>query len=460
MPRMPKAYRQGISLAGIGTLLLISLAISPVVSTRILPITLQERIITYSSTIEVHADGSLDVVERITVHAEGKKIRRGIYRDFPSRFEDQFGNPMEVGLEVLSVQRDDVPEPWSTEATGTGVRVNIGDDSFLPVPANYTYTLHYRTARQVRSFQDHDEVYWNAIGSGWAFPIQTGTVVVRLPSPVPIVRLGADGYREPRGPKSNVYVAQIVGPGLVHYRLKEDIQHAEGLTIAVSFPKGVVNEAVQPRLQAQNRGEEIDAKEYRTNTRLWLVAPTGIPSQIPHAKSMASLVRTFGRRNVKAARVDVGEGYTADGAFIFANDSIRRLEIVWEPRPNARCTITVRVTGSRSLWAISPAITLGTTLLEIERLNQRPFRFTGFGWDYGGTITAWNGGRLAKLATQRPRVFLRLALGEQMQTVPKQLLGEAQFSSVLPLARRLNPSVYMMVVRYEEDATCDSLRGD
>src|SRR3546814_6451671 len=48
------------------------------------PVQAQERILSYDSVIEVHADGSLDIVEDIRVRAEGRAIRRGIYRDFRS----------------------------------------------------------------------------------------------------------------------------------------------------------------------------------------------------------------------------------------------------------------------------------------------------------------------------------------------------------------------------------------
>ena len=78
------------------------------------------------------------------------------------------------------------------------MRVNFGDDDLLPVPAEYSYALSYRTTRQLGFFADHDELYWNAIGTGWVFPIDTARVEVRLPEPVPPDRLRAEGTRAPR----------------------------------------------------------------------------------------------------------------------------------------------------------------------------------------------------------------------------------------------------------------------
>jgi hypothetical protein len=127
-----------------------------------LPALAQERILSYDSTVAVQADGSLDVTETIRVRAEGNAIRRGIYRDFPTRYRDRYGNRVVVGFEPVSVLRDGRAEPWFTERKPNGVRLNTGNDDFLQVPADYTYTLRYRTTRQVGFFADHDELYWNA----------------------------------------------------------------------------------------------------------------------------------------------------------------------------------------------------------------------------------------------------------------------------------------------------------
>src|SRR5688500_12139730 len=131
----------------------------------------QERIISYDSEIQIRNDGSIDVTERIAVRAEGQQIRRGIYRDFPTRYRDRFGNRVKVDLEVLGLERNGVPEPWFTERKSHGTRINTGHDDFLPVPAEHTFTLRYRTTRQLGFFDGHVELYWNAIGTGWAFPV-------------------------------------------------------------------------------------------------------------------------------------------------------------------------------------------------------------------------------------------------------------------------------------------------
>jgi hypothetical protein len=204
------------------------------------PATADERIFRYDIEVAVAADGRLDVAERITVRAEGLQIRRGLYRDFPTRYRDRFGNRVVAGFEVVSLQRNGQPEPFFTERLSNGIRVNFGNDDLLPVPAEYTYTLRYETTRQIGFFADRDELYWNAIGTGWVFPIDASHVEVRLPEPVPMDQLAAEAYTGPQGAQGQAYSARVIGPGVAEWDLTEPLAPGEGFTIVLSFPKGVV----------------------------------------------------------------------------------------------------------------------------------------------------------------------------------------------------------------------------
>ncbi len=210
-----------------------------------------ERILNYDIEIDIRPDGSLVVTEHITVRAEQNRIRRGIYRDFPTRYRDRYGNRVVVDLDVLGVERDGASEPWFTERLSNGVRINTGNDDVLPrFPAEYRYTLRYRTSRQLGFFAEHDELYWNAIGTGWDFRIDAGTVEVRLPEPVPVGQLTPEGYTGPQGASGQAYRAEIVAPGTARYEFTEPLAPREGFTIVLSFPKGIV----APPTQAERAG--------------------------------------------------------------------------------------------------------------------------------------------------------------------------------------------------------------
>ena len=204
------------------------------------PLLAQERILSYDVDLQLNADGSLDVTERIRVRAEGVNIRRGIYRDFPTRYRDRYGNRIVVDFQMLGLQRDGRPEPFFTEQRANGVRVNTGNDDLLPVPAEFTFELRYRSNRQMGFFDTHDELYWNAIGHGWEFAIEQGSVTLRLPEPVAPDRLLPECYTGPQGARTQACTAEVTAPGQARWALTAPLQPGEGLTIVLAFPKGLV----------------------------------------------------------------------------------------------------------------------------------------------------------------------------------------------------------------------------
>ncbi|HEX8513187.1 MAG TPA: DUF2207 domain-containing protein [Allosphingosinicella sp.] len=204
----------------------------------------EERILHYLSDVFVQADGSLDVTETIRVRSEGVRIDHGIYRDFPTRYTGRTGAQVRVGFDVVSVKRDGADEPWHSERQGNGVRVYVGSaDTHVP-PGEHVYAIRYRTTRQLGFFNDHDELYWNATGNGWIFPIDVAEARVRLPQPVAFGRRAF--YTGPQGSKAAN--AQVVSelPGEIGFRTTAPLGPEEGLTIAVSWPKGVVAAPPKP----------------------------------------------------------------------------------------------------------------------------------------------------------------------------------------------------------------------
>jgi hypothetical protein len=91
-----------------------------------------ERILSFHSDIRVFPDGMLEVTETIKVRAEGRQIRRGIYRDFPVDYEDRLGNDYRITLTPLAVQRNGSPESYHNVRSRHDVRTYFGHkDRFL-----------------------------------------------------------------------------------------------------------------------------------------------------------------------------------------------------------------------------------------------------------------------------------------------------------------------------------------
>ncbi len=194
----------------------------------------------FDAQIDVAPNGNLTVTETIRVRAEGREIKRGIYRDFPTDYTDSHGNRVRVGFTVVEVMRDGEPEPYFTERRGNGVRVYIGQKDVFLTPDHYTYTLTYRTDRQLGFFDDFDELYFNAIGHGWVFAIERARAIVHLPPGAEV--LSTTAYTGRRGESGRDFSTGSGVGGAVVFEATRPLQPGEGLTIVVSWPKGFVAE--------------------------------------------------------------------------------------------------------------------------------------------------------------------------------------------------------------------------
>ena len=202
-----------------------------------------ERILRYLSDVQVQRDSSIEVAETIDVNVEHININHGIYRDFPTRYRGRNGTQFHVGFTFEGATLDGQPVPASTGSVANGVRIKIGDPNRLVDTGEHEYVIRYRATREIGRFKDYDELYWNATGNGWIFPIEVAEARIRLPEPVRFGERAA--YTGPQG--STASNAEVVAekPGDILFRTTEPLGAHEGLTVAAAFPKGVVAEPDQ-----------------------------------------------------------------------------------------------------------------------------------------------------------------------------------------------------------------------
>ncbi|NTJ41503.1 DUF2207 domain-containing protein [Agrobacterium larrymoorei] len=203
-----------------------------------LPAFAEEFILSYHSIIDVAKNGTLTVTETINARAEGNRIKRGIFRDFPLYALDKNGNRTKVGFEVVSVERDGAPEDWRTETIDGGIRIYTGNaDRFLST-GEHIFQITYTTDRQIRYFDAYDDLTWNVTGTGWQFPMREISATVSLPQGVSptetAVFTGAFG-----GKRRD---ARILTEGNeVFFASTRPYQEGENMTIAVKLPKGAID---------------------------------------------------------------------------------------------------------------------------------------------------------------------------------------------------------------------------
>jgi hypothetical protein len=201
-----------------------------------------ERILNFHSDILIRNTGSMMVTETIRVRAEGKQIRRGIYRDFPTSYKDRHGNHLNVTFDVLDLQRNNSSEAFHTEKRSNGIRVYFGSANRTLTPGIHEYRLRYHTTRQLGFFDEFDELYWNVTGNGWIFPIDRASAIIELPQAVYPSDVRMDFYTGLAGSKDKSAKARVIGERKIEFQSTREFGPNEGMTIAAGWPKGIVYE--------------------------------------------------------------------------------------------------------------------------------------------------------------------------------------------------------------------------
>ncbi|MCY3858523.1 MAG: hypothetical protein OXG25_06390 [Gammaproteobacteria bacterium] len=123
--------------------------------------------------------------------------------------------------------------------------------------------------------------------------------------------------------------------------------------------------------------------------------------------SFESLIQAFGINNVVEAEIHEDEGFYKPGLLIFPG-SDDEVEIFWHEPQTQQSLRKVRIQGRQSSWKLPSGLKLGADLQTIEAHNRKPFRLTGFDWDYGGTIVSWENGYLESSSSESCRLIIRL----------------------------------------------------
>jgi hypothetical protein len=199
-----------------------------------------DRIPRFAAEIVVEADGDLLVTEEIDFEVMPGSTKRGIFRDLPTAYRDVWGLTERVAYEVLEITRDGSAEHYALESTPFGLRVRIGRAEVYLRSGVHRYRIVYRTARQLFFRDDFDEVYWNVTGNDWAHPI--GRAEARIHLPPGVMPLESAGYTGREGESRQDYVQGSGADGSIIFATTRTLAPGEGLTVAVSFPKGVVAE--------------------------------------------------------------------------------------------------------------------------------------------------------------------------------------------------------------------------
>jgi uncharacterized membrane protein YgcG len=195
-----------------------------------------ERIDGYDVVIEVDPSGELLITETIA-YDFGDAERRGIFRDVQTR---QLWAPDDAyeqvyPMEVVSVASPTAPDDYAIEeAPGGKTRIRIGDPDVF-ITGRHVYEITYRIRGGMLRFDDHDELYWDAIGAEWAATIGRPTVTVEAPATVTDLAC----FAGPAG--SNLPCDSARARGSTARFSHASLWPYSGLTVVIAIPPGSVD---------------------------------------------------------------------------------------------------------------------------------------------------------------------------------------------------------------------------
>jgi hypothetical protein len=211
---------------------------------------------------------------------------------------------------------------------------------------------------------------------------------------------------------------------------------------------GCGDSGIRPAAKAPPADPAARPDESQPGSGEWQLGSRYTGGPLTVESSEADLRRRYGADAVDTTRIQLGEGETAPGTVLYPSDSLRRAEILWQDTVARRRPTRVILRGNRSQWQVGPGISLGTSLKELEQLNRRPFTLAGFGWDYAGVVTDWQGGALDS-ALAGVKLYLDPGPAQYESALYAQVLGDRDYSSALPPMQQLNPKVTQIFVDFE-----------
>ena len=178
-------------------------------------------------------DASLLVREDITFEFQG--AHNGVFRTIPVRY-DRGGYEWALRLDSVGVY-DEANQPLRHEVAYPGRYVKI--KAWVPgaVDTKKTVTFVYRVRRGILSFEDHDELYWNATGNDWEVPIRHAEVFVKTPPGVAQDAVRTAAYTGPGGSSGQEYAVDRVETFL-RFSATRAFRPREGITVVVGWPPG------------------------------------------------------------------------------------------------------------------------------------------------------------------------------------------------------------------------------
>lgn len=204
---------------------------------------LAETINSFDTKNNIKFDGTVSITEQIN-YDFGIKQSHGIFRNIKKIKVNEEGKRFILDVSVQSVT-DELGNPvkYTTYNEGDYLVVKIGDPNVL-LSGSKTYVINYNVSGGLTYFENNDEFYWNATGVEWEIPILRSSAEVFFSPDVEIEAVNGICYTGASGSTEQNCSLIKLDNGIKFST--GYLAPGEGLTVAVSFPKGY-SQILEPR---------------------------------------------------------------------------------------------------------------------------------------------------------------------------------------------------------------------
>jgi uncharacterized membrane protein YgcG len=195
------------------------------------------RIADFKDTVSISSDGSALISEKITLVFVGQW--HGIHRTIPVEYPGPHGTNYTLFVDVKSVTGEDGAKlKYDSSKSGDFRDLKI----YIPGAEDATRVVNidYTVRNSIRSFEDHDEFYWNVTGNDWPVPIDHASAFVTFPDGA-AGGLRAQAFTGLYGSAERGATSEVKGADAI-FETTNPLSMREGMTVDIFIPKGVLKE--------------------------------------------------------------------------------------------------------------------------------------------------------------------------------------------------------------------------
>ncbi len=159
-----------------------------------------------------------------------------------------------------------------------------------------------------------------------------------------------------------------------------------------------------------------------------------------------SLLATY-KSYAQVTTIPGAEGTEEKGVVLYGNDPRRRVEVFFYDE--AMTEVSQVLVRGDSQWSGPKGLHIESSLADVESANEKPFKISGFDWDYGGYVSDFNRGKLAKIKG-KCTLGIRFGIPENGGPVADTITGERTLVSTDPAVVAAKPVVQALSVGWSK----------